>query len=70
MTQKQLIKYLESEGYILTRAKTGTHMHFKKPGERLIITIKDRTPNEKVPKGAMAGILRRMGGGSLVSSDR
>jgi hypothetical protein len=32
MTHKELLRLLESEGWVLRRAKTGTHMTFRKEG--------------------------------------
>jgi predicted RNA binding protein YcfA (HicA-like mRNA interferase family) len=61
MTHKDLLRILEAEGWVLRRAKTGTHMTFRKDGVVEILTVKDRALKEKIPKGCMARIRKVMG---------
>jgi predicted RNA binding protein YcfA (HicA-like mRNA interferase family) len=56
VTHKELLRLLESEGWVLRRAKTVTHMAFCKEGVVEILTVKDRALKEKIPKGCMARI--------------
>jgi predicted RNA binding protein YcfA (HicA-like mRNA interferase family) len=51
MTHKELLRHLAANGWVLRRARTGTHMTFRKEGVREILTLKDRAGHEKVPKG-------------------
>jgi predicted RNA binding protein YcfA (HicA-like mRNA interferase family) len=61
MTHKELLRILESDGWVLRRAKTGTHMTFRKEGVTEILTVKDRALKEKIPKGCMARIRKVVG---------
>jgi len=70
MNQKQLLQILKDKGWELRRAKTGTHMHFTKPGHKQIVTIKDRRPTDVIPKGAMSGIRRRLEQLSVIQSQQ
>jgi predicted RNA binding protein YcfA (HicA-like mRNA interferase family) len=61
MTHKELLRQLEANGWVLRRAKTGTHMSFRKEGVREILTLRDRAGHEKVPKGYWPKIERIAG---------
>jgi predicted RNA binding protein YcfA (HicA-like mRNA interferase family) len=61
MTQKELLRYLEENGWVLRRAKTGTHMTFRKDGAQKILTIKDTPLKYRIPCGVIADIKRRSG---------
>ncbi len=53
MKPKELIKILESNGFVFSR-QSGSHAIFKKPGMNIIVVP---IHNRDIPPGTLAGIL-------------
>lgn len=58
MNSKQIIKQLESEGWILDRVK-GSHHQFKHPTLSGRVTVKH--PDGDIPKGTLHSIRKQAG---------
>jgi predicted RNA binding protein YcfA (HicA-like mRNA interferase family) len=58
MNSKQVIKKLESEGWVLRRVK-GSHHHFKHPTKVGLVTVKH--PDGDIPTGTLQSIQKQAG---------
>lgn len=57
MKPKELIRILESNGYIFSR-QSGSHAIFKKSGKKIIVVP---IHNRDIPPGTLTGILKDSG---------
>jgi predicted RNA binding protein YcfA (HicA-like mRNA interferase family) len=51
MKTKEIIKRLESEGWVLVR-QSGSHKQFKKAGVKELITVSDHGSNKEPSRGS------------------
>jgi len=58
MNSKQIIKLLETDGWLLDRVR-GSHHHFKHPGKPGRVTVKH--PDSDIPKGTLNSIRKQAG---------
>jgi len=58
MNSKQLIKYLEDDGWILARVK-GSHHQFRHPVKPGLVTVKH--PDSDIPAGTLNNIRKQAG---------
>jgi predicted RNA binding protein YcfA (HicA-like mRNA interferase family) len=58
MNSRQLIKRLESEGWMLARVR-GSHHQFKHPDRPGLVTVKH--PDGDIPKGTLNSIKKQAG---------
>jgi predicted RNA binding protein YcfA (HicA-like mRNA interferase family) len=60
MKVKDIIKRLETEGWILIRQK-GSHKQFKHPEKQLLITVPDHGQNKEPSIGVLKDIMKKAG---------
>lgn len=58
MTSREVIKRLESEGWVLVRVK-GSHHHFRRPGQPGTVTVPH--PVKDLAPGTLRSIYRQAG---------
>nr|WP_321357175.1 type II toxin-antitoxin system HicA family toxin [uncultured Draconibacterium sp.] len=60
MKSKEIIKFIEKDGWYLVRQK-GSHMQFRHPEKPGLVTIPFHGVNKEVPKGLESSILKQAG---------
>ena len=58
MKVKEVIKLIEADGWYLARQK-GSHMQFKHPTKKGLVTIAAHKMSDDIPKGTEASILNQ-----------
>jgi len=58
MKVREAIKIIESDGWYLVRQK-GSHMQFKHPTKKGLVTIANHKLSDDIAKGSVASILKQ-----------
>jgi predicted RNA binding protein YcfA (HicA-like mRNA interferase family) len=58
MKVREAIKMIENDGWYLVRQK-GSHMQFKHPAKKGVVTIANHKLSDDIAKGTLASILKQ-----------